>query len=93
MHDALFHREPLLVVAACDFEDVAFEFGTYGVAGDFGAHAFLHEDAELALIFDFDEFLRAVGWVGDVELHGGDGGGCWPSMLVDVVLGVFCDFG
>ena len=69
MHNTLFHGETLLVVAACDAEDVAGEFVAHAVAGDFGAHATFHEDAEFALIFDFDEFLGAVGGVGDVKLH------------------------
>ena len=80
VHDTLFHGEALLVVAAGYLEDVAFEFGTDAVAGDFGAHALLHEDAEAALIFYFDELLGAVGWVGDVELHL-DGGGCVVKMV------------
>lgn len=88
MHDPLLHREPLLVVAASDLENVAFEFVAKGVAENFGAHAFVHEGAEFALIFDFDELLRAVGGIGDVELHG-DGGGCYPSKcdVVEVKLG------
>ena len=75
MHDPLLHRKTLLVVAAGDLEDVAFEFGTDAVAGDFGAHSLFHEDAEFALIFDFDDLLRPVGGIGDVELHldGGTG--------------------
>ena len=79
MHDTLFHRETLLVVAAGDFEDVAFEFGTDAVASDFLAHAFVHEGAEFAFVFDLDEFLGAIGWVGDVELHldGGVGASRW----------------
>ena len=69
VHDALLHGEPLLVVAAGDFEDVAFVLGGEAVAGDFLAHALVHEGAEFAVVFDFDEFLGAVGRVGDVELH------------------------
>ena len=69
MHDALLHGEALLVVAAGDFEDVAFELGGDAVAGDLLAHALVHEAAEFAVVFDFDEFLGAVGGVGDVELH------------------------
>jgi len=38
VHDALLHGETLLVVAASDFEDVAFEFFTDAVAWDFGSH-------------------------------------------------------
>ena len=74
VHDALLHREALLVVAAGDFEDVAFEFGRDAVTLDLRAHTLLHEPAEFALVFDLDEFLGAVGWVGDVELHPDDRG-------------------
>lgn len=69
VHDPLFHREPLLVVAAGDLEDVAFELRSDAVAFDFLAHALVHEAAQFALVFDFDELLGAVGGVGDVELH------------------------
>ena len=76
VHDALLHREALLVVAAGDFEDVAFELGGDAVAGDLLAHALVHEAAEFAVVFDLDELLGAVGGVGDVELHlDGFGGG------------------
>ena len=83
MHDALLHRETLLVVAAGDLEDVAFEFGTDAVASDFLAHAFVHEGAEFAFVFDLDEFLGAIGWVGDVELHldGGVGASRWRGLF------------
>ena len=69
VHDTLLHGEALLVVAAGDLEDVALELVANGVAGDFLTHAAVHEDAELALILDIDELLRAVGRVGDVQLH------------------------
>ena len=69
VHDSLLHGETLLVVAAGDLEHVAFEFGANAVAGDFVAHAAVHEDAEFALVFDFDELLGAIGRVGDIELH------------------------
>lgn len=69
MHDTLLHWEALLVVAAGDSEDVALEFLANTVTWDFLTHAAVHEDTELALIFDFDQLLRAVGRVGDVELH------------------------
>lgn len=77
MHDTLLHWETLFVVAAGDLEDVALEFGSDAVADDFLAHALFHEATESALIFDFDEFLSAVGRVGDVELH--LDGGEWTS--------------
>ena len=81
MHDALLHGEALLVVAAGDFEDVAFELGGDAVAGDFLAHALVHEAAEFAVVFDFDELLGAVGGVGEVELHL-DGFGGWDVKMV-----------
>ena len=82
MHDALFHGEALLVVAAGDFEDVAFELGGDAVARDLLAHALVHEAAEFAVVFDFDEFLGAVGGVGDVELHLDGFGGRWDVKMV-----------
>jgi len=69
VHDTLLHGEALFVVAAGDLEDVAFEFIADRVARNLLSHATLHEDAEFAVIFDFDQFLRAIGRVGDVELH------------------------
>lgn len=74
VHDSLLHWEALLVVAASDFENVAGELGTDAVGGDFGAHAAVHKDTELTLIFDLDEFLGAIGGVGDVKLHLDTGG-------------------
>ena len=69
VHDSLFHGEPLLVVSAGDLEDVACEFGPEGVGGHFLTHAAVHEDAEFALIFDFDQLLGTVGGVRDIEFH------------------------
>jgi len=86
VHDTLLHRETLLVIAAGDLEDVALEFVADAVARDFLTHAAVHEHAKLALIFDVNQLLRAVGRVGDVELHL-DGvvsrcgcGGKWSSV-------------
>lgn len=69
VHDALLHREALLVVAARDAEDVALELVADAVAGDLVAHTAVHEDAELALVFDLDQLLGAIVGVRDVELH------------------------
>jgi hypothetical protein len=69
VHDTLLHGETLLVVAAGDLEDVALELVANGVARDFLTHAAVHEDAELALILNIDELLRAIGGEGDVQLH------------------------
>ena len=69
VHDTLLHGKTLLVVAAGDLEDVALEFVADAVARDFLAHSSLHEDAQLAVIVDFDQLLRPVGRVGDIKLH------------------------
>lgn len=69
VHDTLLHRETLLVVAAGDPEDVALELVADRVARNLSSHAALHEDAELALIFDLDQLLGAIVGVRDVELH------------------------
>lgn len=69
VHNTLLHGETLLVVASSDLEDVALPLVANAVTGDLVAHTALHEDAETALIFNFDQLLRAVGRVGDVELH------------------------
>ena len=69
VHDTLLHREALLVVAAGDPEDVALELVADAVARNLVSHAALHEDAELALVFDLDQLLGAIVGVGDVELH------------------------
>jgi hypothetical protein len=63
VHDTLLHRETLLVVASSDAENVALELVADAVARDFLTHATVHEDTELALIFDLDQLLRAVGRV------------------------------
>jgi len=70
MHDSLLHWETLLVVTTGDSEDVALELVADGVTWDLGAHALVHEDTELAVIVDLNELLGAIGWVGDVQLHG-----------------------
>jgi hypothetical protein len=69
VHDTLLHRETLLVVSTGDPEDVALELVTDRVTGNLLTHAAVHEDAELALVFDLDQLLRAIVGVGDVELH------------------------
>jgi len=60
VHDTLLHRETLLVVASSDPEDVSLELIADGVARDLVTHAAVHEDAELALIFNLDQFLGAI---------------------------------
>lgn len=69
VHDTLLHGETLFIVATGDLEDVAGELRAERVGGDFLAHAAVHEDAQFAVILDFDEFLGAVGGIGYVEFH------------------------
>ena len=92
MHDTLLHRKSLFIIAAGDLEDVAFELRADAVALDFLSHAAVHEDAEFAVIFDFDELLSAIGGVGDVELHldGGVMASRWRVRVVDGSDEVFC---
>ena len=72
VHNALLHGEPLLIVATRDFENVAFEVRSQAITGHFVAHTVLHEGPEPALVVDLNKFLRAIGRVGDIELHVGD---------------------
>ena len=69
VHNTLLHRETLLVGSTGDAQDVALEFVADAVSGDFLTHAAVHEDTELALVFNFDQLLCAIVGVGDVELH------------------------
>jgi len=71
VHDSLLHWETLLVVTAGDLEDVALELVADAVSGNLLAHSLVHEDTELAVIFDLDELLAAIGREGDVQLHRG----------------------
>lgn len=61
MHDTLLHRKALLVVATRDAKDVAGELRPNAVSRNLGAHAAVHEDTQLTLVFDLDKFLRAIG--------------------------------
>lgn len=69
VHNTLLHRETLLVVAAGDPEDVALELVADAVTRNLMSHATLHEDAELALVFNLDQLLGAIVGVRNVELH------------------------
>lgn len=84
VHDTLLHGETLLVVSTGDAEDVALELVADRVTGDFLTHAAVHEDAELALVFDLDQLLRAIVGVGDVELHLDGGGRDGEAMCCNV---------
>jgi hypothetical protein len=85
VHNTLLHRETLLVVAAGDAEDVALELVADRVSRNLLSHATLHEDAELALIFDLDQLLGAIVGVGNVELHL-DGGVRWTCCAATLVV-------
>lgn len=89
-HDALLHRETLLVVAARDAEDVALPLVAQALGGHLVAHALVHEDAQAALLVDLEDLLRAIRGVGDVQLHLGGGavtGARWELRVVVVVGG------
>jgi hypothetical protein len=88
VHDTLLHGETLLVVSTGDAEDVALELIAEVVAGDFSAHALLHEVTELSLILNLDELLAAIGRVGDVQLHVGGRCGRVDSKEAGLVGGV-----
>jgi len=69
VHDTLLHWETLLVVAAGDLEDVSLELIANRVAWNLSTHTLLHEDSELSLVVNLDQFLTAIGRVGDIQLH------------------------
>lgn len=69
MHHTLLHGEALLVVSTSYAEDVSLELVADTVARHLLTHAAVHEDAQLAVIVDFDQLLRPIGREGDVELH------------------------
>ena len=60
VHDTLLHWETLLVVATSDLENVSLPLVSKAVSWNLLSHAALHENAETALLVDFDEFLRAI---------------------------------
>jgi len=68
-HNTLLHRKALLVIATGDADNVALPFITQRVGLDFVAHALVHEDTELSVSFDLDQFRRPMGRIGDVQLH------------------------
>jgi len=68
-HHTLLHRKSLLVIASSDAKNIALPLVTKAISRNLVAHALLHKDAKLALIFNFDQLLRPVGRVGNIELH------------------------
>jgi len=67
--DTLLHGEALLVVTASDAKDVAFIFITERVSVDLLGDLPVVEDADSALVVEFDGLLFPSGGVGDVQLH------------------------
>jgi len=67
--NALFHGETLLVIAACNPEDVTFPFVTQSVARDLLGYFLFVEDSVSLLIINVDEFLCPSCGVRDVDLH------------------------
>lgn len=65
---ALCHAEALLVVAAADAEDIAFEVVAERVACNLVRDALVVEGAQLVVVLDLDHLLGARHRVGNVEL-------------------------
>lgn len=61
VHNTLLHWETLLVVTTGNLEDVSLELVSDGVSWNLSAHSLVHEDTELALVFNIDELLTAIG--------------------------------
>ena len=61
VHNTLLHWETLFVVTTGNLEDVSLEFFSDRVSWNLSAHSLVHEDTELALVFDIDELLAAIG--------------------------------
>lgn len=86
VHDSLLHGETLLVVAAGDLEDIAFEFIADAITCNLCAHSvrvsagaalwivpivpLVHENTELSLIFNVDQLLAAIGRLWGVSVRG-----------------------
>jgi len=66
--DTLLHRETLLVVTACNAEDLSFEFISNSVTRDFLGHALIVKAPNFTFIFNVDGLLAASGRVGDIKL-------------------------
>lgn len=81
----------MFVIAAGDTEDIALELIADGVAWNLGAHPTIHEDTEFAIIFDIHQLLRAIGGVGDVQLHGGGYGWKKDESVVELIDSVLRD--
>jgi len=65
----VFHWEVLLVVAACDVEDVAFPFVTEGVVVDYLGNSFVLEEADSSLVVNVEELLSPCRGVSKIEPH------------------------
>jgi len=61
VHNTLFHWETLLVVATSNLEDVALEFIANGITRNLSTHSLIHKDTQLALIFNLNQLLAAIG--------------------------------
>jgi hypothetical protein len=57
VHDALLHRETLLVVTTGDLEDIPSKFRSNTVPRNLLSHTLIHEDTETTVILNFNEFL------------------------------------
>jgi len=67
--DTLFHGESLLVIPACNADNVTFPFVANGIDRDLLGDFLLVEDAVSPFIIDIDKLLCPSSGVSDVELH------------------------
>jgi len=67
--NTLLHREPLLVIAASDTEDVALPFIAERVGRDLLRDLLVVEDTDALLVIEIEELLVPRSGVGDIELH------------------------
>lgn len=63
VQDSLLHWESLLVVSSGDLEDVSLELVTDTVTWNLVSHSLVHEDTDLSVVIDIDQFVRPIGWV------------------------------
>jgi len=68
VHDSLLHWETLLVVATSDLENVTLELITNRVTRNLSTHSLIHKNAQLALIFNLNQLLTAIGRLPQVSI-------------------------
>lgn len=67
VEDTLLHWESLLVVSSGNLEDVTLELVTDTVTWNLVSHSLVHEDSDLSVVVDIDQFVGPIGRVRDVH--------------------------